>query len=778
MAATFIYKPATTKGPVVLVPDNGPRTPPVITLPNGQQITGRYLNTNEGRHQFVFPTSIYQFQDMKISYGGQESSIPDGRMALEGSSIGGWGARAGNKGSLGVPSSGYSQAAGGRPDTDGIPDQFTPGNIGYGSTPAYLGNSFPSPTMASFNSIKGAKYKHTDPLEYAATVGDFNRGEIAKNFTQASAIGQAELDAELKGLAGFTSAAGAIQRGEIAKDNPFNQGQAANTNQFARGETSKTNQFARTEIAKTNPFNQSQRTQQLDTALPGVRQQLADQGQRAETFAGGRLTSDIEDRAFEVGVRSRAADSASVGGFGAQSSVARKTSDLMSAEQRLNLSKYGDQLLGTNITQRTNVELAPTEYAKTEVPKTEINPTEYANVGSQIKVMPTVDLGTRIANNLTETNNRTILNPDNLLTSEIQQNQFEANYKTGIQEFNATGNAAASAANAAAANNFALSQFGYNTAYAGAVAGAGQVDTNTTVAKGDQDAAAKAADDAKKDTQNANNVSSIVQGVITAGTTIMSVLSHEIPSSSSLATGNTSSTPLVQTPALNRSAQVSSTPITQGSNTTSAATPTNTSPAASTSAPLTKASATTSTPQTNAAVSSSKSQPITNLDAVASRMQSTPVSTANIKSFVSNTGTQIKTSGNEIQTARALDQLSTASSAVLNSAGVSYSSKPGYIQTGFDTGGNAIFSDAKLAASTNTQSGAQLVNTARLMTEPFSSVTPEISSKFSDLATKVSDTQFLKTLDEYKKSGDFQGFTKALTRALKGSNPSMFLKAA
>lgn len=95
-------------------------------------------------------------------------------------------------------------------------------------------------------------------------------------------------------------------------------------------------------LAGDNSFNQSQRLSAVEFALPGARQTTLDAIDRSNTYAQGRLISSIDDRAFESVSRSMAADSTFLRGFGDDSTVGRKASDLMSAKDRLGLAMMGE----------------------------------------------------------------------------------------------------------------------------------------------------------------------------------------------------------------------------------------------------------------------------------------------------------------------------------------------------------------------------------------------------------------------------------------------------
>lgn len=342
----------------------------------------------------------------------------------------------------------------------GVPPGFAPGSIGYGSFPAYLGGEFPNPNLT-----KTAPYQFTDPIKFAEQFGAFNRDEIRKNFDLSQDLALDTLDTELTGLQSFIPAASALKRNETSLD---------------------------------NAFNQQQRTQQIDSTLPGVRADLEAQAARSRDYAAGKIPDEVANQAFELGIRSEAADRAAAGGFGAQSSVARKASDLLSASERIKLSQYGDQLLSSNINQKANVLLAPTEYS---------------NAGSQISVMPSMSPAQLLSNNLAQTNANTLINPATGLQAQIQQNQFTTQQQQGVNNINA-----------ATKNQFKLAKFGYDVSYANGVAGAAQLNTNTEIAFQQQALAQQIAQDAISNAQGAQQTGAIASAITSFLTQIPSII--------------------------------------------------------------------------------------------------------------------------------------------------------------------------------------------------------------------------------------------------------------
>ena len=177
----------------------------------------------------------------------------------------------------------------GRGDLTDAPDSANGATrIGYGAVPENQLKYFPTASLIDKGTgdITAANYDYTDPQKFASTYGEFNRGEVSKNFAQAQGMSLAQLDTELKGLQSYVPAASALKRSETSLD---------------------------------NQFNQAQRTAQVNQALPGANTALAAQAKRADAYANGRLPDSVQDRALELGVRSQAADQASTGGFGATS---------------------------------------------------------------------------------------------------------------------------------------------------------------------------------------------------------------------------------------------------------------------------------------------------------------------------------------------------------------------------------------------------------------------------------------------------------------------------
>jgi len=239
-------------------------------------------------------------------------------------------------------------------------------------------------------SMEGAEYTIVDPSKIATEYGDIGRQQMRQNAALSSELALQALDTELQGLQSYAPAAAALSRGQTALD---------------------------------NQFNQEQLDAQLAATDPNIRADLMSQRDRALALASGRMPSSIEDRAYELGIRSSAADVGNSGGFGASSGAGRKASDLMSASQRLQLSQYGDQLLNTNIDTRRNQLFAKLQES---------------TAGSQINVMPTQS-GAQLALSIAgQANQSLLLSPDAALNSLAQQSQFATSEENQTRRFNTT----------------------------------------------------------------------------------------------------------------------------------------------------------------------------------------------------------------------------------------------------------------------------------------------------------------------------------------------------
>jgi len=313
-----------------------------------------------------------------------------------------------------------------------LPDgsEFFTGPSTFGVAPPSYLTGFPTFQPVGFPQIQSAPFEQVDTFEFGKQFGEQARQDLGTNFAQAQEFGLQAVDTELQGLQKFAPAASALSREQTSLD---------------------------------NQFNQAERLKQVQGALPNAQGDLAAQRERSLAYAEGRLPDDRLDRALELGIRSRAADQATFGGFGGRSATAEKVSDLMSAEQRLQISQYGEELFGQNLSTSANLLMAPTQYA---------------NLGSQIK--PTPELGaSRVATSLFPLiTQQTSLSAAQALQTEVNQNQFSTELEQQTRRFNSEGQFKASTFNSENQFTAQLGAFGYNASYLAAAQAANQAASN------------------------------------------------------------------------------------------------------------------------------------------------------------------------------------------------------------------------------------------------------------------------------------------------------------
>jgi hypothetical protein len=522
--AGFLWKPRSdSNGNLVVLTEpgmNGQISNVQIVGPDGQVLgTGNYTgihNGNRGHWRFDKPGGGYPAGSRTVvnfDRGGgvyYDVKNPGGR--AEGQS----GFQFSNPDEIGQSNTVYG---GGQPSDGNLDPGFSngsndvplpPGAIGGGgsgvsSLPWYL-QGFPQFDPVEWGDVTKAEYDFTDPIEFAKKFGDFNRGEFAKNFEQAQGFALSALETELKGLQGFAPAAAAVAREQIGID---------------------------------NQFNQQQRTRQIDSVLPNARGDLEAQRRRAETYASGELPDAQLDRALELGLRSRAADTGTAAGFGAGSAQTRKVSDLMSADQRFQIAQYGEGLTTNNLATSSELLLAPTEYS---------------TAGSQIKVTPEISAGRLAFQGAGMLNEATLVSPGQALTSEIQQNQFETNLEQRTNEINAEGNFRADTFNSTGSFQAAMAKFQYDVSYLNALQTSFQGNLNQAATIEQQLIADRAFREQQQNGQAAQNTTAgigvigQVGGAINAVSNIASSLGNLLSGSSPSTTTTTTTTTGVPEP--------------------------------------------------------------------------------------------------------------------------------------------------------------------------------------------------------------------------------------
>jgi len=480
MPQTYLYKAAGDKGKrgIFLVPSEGSRSPPVATLPNGQTITGRYINTNEGRHQFSFGNDLFGVKDVKITYNGQTTTLPDPTLSYEGSSLENWkyrakgdlkGAGAGG-GSGGIPGSG-GVGGGGYSLTPGAGGVYGVGqNVGsnYGggydaqgnpvpvfTDPSGLGVGQVSPSTVGFNPISVPPlsippYIPIDPMAFGQVYAQYNRDELQKNYVNAQGEALGLINTETQGLNQFAPQSEVLQQSLAGNENRFNQGQIANANTFNPSQ-----------VSSANAFNRGTFESNLDASGIPIRATIQKGLADSSRLAQGFLPTTLEDRAFEIAARTAAADNFQAKGLGT-SAFTQNAIDKFTIQERLGLMQTGiaqqDQFLarGAQLLLDSPIKYNPL-----------LNQPNTARVSQDIRGVPTLS-GSQLATaQQGRADNYTLSTVPQAMQSASQQAQFKSQLDYNLGTFN---------------TNLNLDQQKFNT-----TTGVGVQEFNTTTGLGAQE---------------------------------------------------------------------------------------------------------------------------------------------------------------------------------------------------------------------------------------------------------------------------------------------------
>lgn len=623
----------------------------------------------------------------------------------------------------------------------------TPGGFGFGggstdatANPFYIGDQYPTFNPISFNDVEfegidPADYKFTDPVEFGRRFGDFNRGEVSKNFGQAKDMALEALDLELQGLENFVPAAAAIKRSQTSVD---------------------------------NEFNQAQRERQVDGALPNARGDLNAQRRRALDYADGRLPNEGLDRAYELGIRSKAADAAGFSGIGPRSGEATKISDLMSAEERFRISQYGEGLFGQNLSTQANLFLAPTSYS---------------DAGAQVRVNPEVGGGRLAMQSLGTINEATLVSPGQALSSEINQNQFKTNLEQSTNQFNASGKFSADQFNSSgqfsadqfnSAGQFAadLGKFQYDVSYLNAVQMANQSVLTNAFNAGLAEIMGTAGQNGYTTAQNAQTIQSTIQGIGAIPSAVDAI-------TSTIQGLGLTSTPLPATnnaPAAQTSAPVS---VDGGQPVGSTSVDTQPSQQLQRNAPMSEpiqgtplAAAPTAT---GVDVGSPSTLKFSGVDSVPSGYAPVAtnsdgsVSAANIGSYDNelNRFARAKaiSSGVSVQNAALADRaLSTAT-------GISYQPVQGFQQIGLTSSGQQVYSDPRAASSGDISVGQTGMTNMGVTLATLGQTDPTLMKSIGELSGTVSNPSVIGAIDAKSQEGPTE-VAKQITETFLGSKKS------
>jgi len=491
----FVWKPTSEKdGNAVALFPAGSATPPNIYIisPSGEIIQGTYAgNTDGNRPTYRFPDNGQSYgnnftligpngQALGISNGAQRYDDANPPVVIENEQQS---AEFGQTGQVQQSSGGGNQGGGGGTtpqtsqtnlQTDGegstgnrLEDRLgggrkfpggsagnaeagdgatqeggggegggtgTGNNIGFEGSQgfAFPQSDFSSLTFAPINPTFVPPTPVVDPIQRTEEVGDFNRlqNQVNLGIGSQNALGLTQL--EFDGLQLFNRQARELQQEGVAQENVFNQGQFAQANKFNRGQIPASNAFNRGELTEANAFNQEQRLSQLETALPGASDTINRQIERGTQLAEGRFVTDAEDRAFEVAARSASADGTIARGFGDDSVFGKRSSELLSAQQRLQVSQVGEQTLNRFLTLGANLKFdQPIKQNPVLDQPLQFQP-QQTRTSQDVRGAPSIPASQLAVQQQQQLNELSTITPTQAIAFDINQNQFQS----GVDKFN------------------------------------------------------------------------------------------------------------------------------------------------------------------------------------------------------------------------------------------------------------------------------------------------------------------------------------------------------
>lgn len=351
-----------------------------------------------------------------------------------------------------------------------------PGGASVGFGPE--GVAFPQAGMApffqpvAFEPIPDIEVPVVDPIDRTQEIGDANTTRFQENLGLGMENARGLIQLEFDTMRDFYQQARGLQAEGVRTENITNQGEVASASLFNRGQIPAANKFNRGEISLSNRFNQEERLTQLEDALPGAREAVLRQVQRGRTMAEGRLVPELEDRAFEATARNAAGESTIGRGFGDDSIVGQRTSDLLSAQQRVNIGQLGEQTVDRFLTLGANLAFDQPIKQNPILDQPLIFQPQTTRTSQDIRgtpARPGSELAIQQQESLTPL---TTVTPAQGITFDIGQNQFQAGMDREADKFNSSGAFEAAKFNSSGGFQAGLEQFYADTFNAQQEAGA------------------------------------------------------------------------------------------------------------------------------------------------------------------------------------------------------------------------------------------------------------------------------------------------------------------
>lgn len=385
---TYIWKPGTRKGPVFLAPDSENRGGiPTVILPNGQRIQGRYFNTNEQRHQYIFPSSVLGQAGAQIEYNGNVQTIENTNNSYEGDIKAGWRYR--DKGTI---RSGGGQVSGGSQGVGQNPDFSTGGpETHIATTPG--GQPFVIPGGANFGAIQFNPASYQQAIADARAAGDEARAQYFQNILDSRGAALDLVDTDIEGIKRGLNELGPAVRTAGDADTQSNIGRAKQIDAFSASRIPGANRYNRGQISDTNKFNADEFETAVEKSGIDYRKRINQVLSELATESTGRFGDELLDTLMTTSSRGAASDLASAAGVNPLSGAGKNIIDKFSAKERIDMAFRAQGMIPPIAGQAQQLLQPPVELQKTQqfIPTgVPLNP---SNIADRTPVQPNISAG-------------------------------------------------------------------------------------------------------------------------------------------------------------------------------------------------------------------------------------------------------------------------------------------------------------------------------------------------------------------------------------------------
>lgn len=430
---SYIWKPGTDKGPVFLAPDVEERGGvPVITLADGTRHEGRYYNTNEGRHQYVFDNDVLNQEGATLNYNDVEQAIGITNNEYEGHGGDQWderprkGSDPSGGGGGGSGQGGYGAGVLGSHETTVVQTPGAPGG-----TP----NNVVIPGGYDFESIQFDAVEWQDAYDKAVAAGDKAKQQHLQNIKDSQQSGLDLVNTDIKGITAGLDALVPRARAEGDADTQTNIGRAGQIDQFNAHRISGINSSNRTETGATNDFNRGEFEEAVDSTGVNYRDRIDSVLNDLKTQSTGKFSDELLDTLASSQRRGRGADLAASAGVGGLSGAGINAQDKIDAESRIEMALQSQARIPGVAGQAQQLLQPPLEFAKSQILTPTGVPLNPSTIGDRTPIQANISAGSTALSVANTATNLQAIPATTALSTNINTQQFNSQGQMNRDQF-------------------------------------------------------------------------------------------------------------------------------------------------------------------------------------------------------------------------------------------------------------------------------------------------------------------------------------------------------